>query len=334
MPNPFDQHCRPHPLHARTRHSPIGRAKGVPISPILAATVRILAGLWLLGGPIPAGQGQLKPSHPVALADLHATPRLLSQRQAALPGQTVMLAIDLTIDKGWHTYWPGFNDSGFALQTKITTSSNATAGRLIWPAPHRYSPAKGILDHVFLEHETVLVPLTINPDARLGDDVSVTIDLNWLVCKTSCLPESAMVSIHLVVADAQSRPDKETTEVFARAQARLPQPITPDDGISLDWKSKTLRIHARGAAQLAFYPREDSRPPRNLLADGFVQSDTLRLTFRDGDHPIRGVLEVWDHLPTTKHPSPTSHLYLVQLPATANQTTDYTPLDSMKDNPH
>jgi len=236
-------------------------------------------------------------AHAQPADELHAKPRMLAIRQAAMPGETVMLAIDFAIDKGWHMYWPGYNDSGFALEAKMASSDNATVGSLIWPAPHRFSPAEGILDHVFMDHETVLLPVTINPNAQLGQTVLVRADLHWLVCEAFCLPESATVSIELSVSNAQSRPDVKTVEVFERAKARFPQPLDSNAGVDVSLEGNTLVVHAMGARQVAFYPLEDSREPRNLLEEGLTRADTLRVSFYEGDKPIVGVLEIWDELP-------------------------------------
>lgn len=228
-----------------------------------------------------------------AAEDRHARPTLLAETSSASPGETLWLAIDFAIDPEWHTYWPGQNDSGFPLEAKLETSANAEAGGLVWPAPKRYFPTDGILDHVFEERMTVLVPIQVAPGARPGDEVRVDADLTWLVCKTLCLPETAQLSISVPVAEGSPTPNAEARGAFEHARARLPRPLNADDPVQVSVQGDALRLRAIGADRLAFYPLETSRRPRDLAETGEAVGDKLEIRFREGDEPIEGVLEVW-----------------------------------------
>ncbi len=246
-------------------------------------------------------------------SDLHAQPRLVAEQMAAKPGQTLWIAIDFTIEDQWHTYWPGTNDTGFPLQTEIEVHPQiAAAGDLLWPAPHRISSPQGILDHVFEDHMTVLLPLTISNNARLGETVSLQVSMRWLVCKTACIMESAELSIQIPISDAIGRPSPQTAAIFERARSRLPQPITDSDPVTITQEGPSLTLTSTPAERLAFYPSENSRPPRNLLRDGQAEGQTLTIEFRESNDPILGVLEVWT--------SPTeSLLYTIHWPPENNE---------------
>ncbi len=224
---------------------------------------------------------------------LHAEPRLIAEQMAAKPGQTVWIAIDFAIEEGWHTYWPGTNDTGFSLRAEVEVSPQAEAGELVWPAPHRHATEDGILDHIFEEHMTVLLPVTISEDARLGETATVRLSMRWLVCKSACIMESADRTIHIPITDAISRPSRETVEVFARARSRVPEPLTDEDHITITQEGPFLTITRNAAERLAFYPSEDSQSPRNLLHEGEAEGQSLTIEFRESEEPILGVLEVW-----------------------------------------
>lgn len=242
-----------------------------------------------------------------APGDLHATPRLVAEQPAVLPGETMWLAVDFTIDEGWHTYWPGINDTGFALDTKIEASRNVAVGDAVWAAPHRTISAGDILDHTFDEHMTVLLPLTVSPEARIGDQVSLAINGRWLVCQSSCVLETADLSITIPVSDAVGKPSRETSALFERARARLPEPFTDQTPVELELAGNTLRITSNTARELAFYPWADSRQPRDLLTQGASETGSLAIDFRESDRPIRGVLEIW----TAEHES---MVYTIEIP--------------------
>lgn len=230
---------------------------------------------------------------PGGTEDLHATPRLVAERPVAVPGETIWLAIDFEIEDGWHTYWPGVNDTGFALDTEIEASKNVTVGEAVWAAPHRYIAFGDILDHTFEEHMTVLLPLTVAPEARMGDVVTLAINGRWLVCQTACVLESADMSIEIPVLDALSKPSRETTALFERARERLPEPLTTQSPVEITFQENSLHVTGNNAVRLAFYPTDDCRSPRDLLGQGEAEAGKLVVDFREGDEPIRGVLEVW-----------------------------------------
>jgi DsbC/DsbD-like thiol-disulfide interchange protein len=223
----------------------------------------------------------------------HARPKLVTERATAMPGQTLWVAIDFDIDPHWHTYWPGDNDTGFSLVTEIECSPQAEPGELVWPAPKRYSDIDGILDHVFEERMTVLLPLAVHADAKLGDEIVLTIGMRWLICKTVCLAESTDLSIRITISDALGRVSPETASTFAEARRRVPKPVTSADPVTAVFEDRILTISSKNAERLAFYSKEDGRRTRNLLGDGEAEGAMLSIEFRESDDPILGVLEVW-----------------------------------------
>ncbi len=259
-----------------------------------------------------------------AASDLHATPRLVAERPVVMPGETIWLAIDFTIDDGWHTYWPGINDTGFALDTTIEASRNVDVGDPVWAAPHRTISTGDILDHTFDEHMTVLLPVTVSPEARLGDQITLKINGRWLVCQSACVLESADLAITIPVSDALSKPSREVSALFERARARLPEPVTDETPAKIELAGNTLRITSNIARRLAFYPWDDSRRPRDLLTQGASETGTLVIDFRDSDKPVRGVLEIWTSDDESKVyaieiPEPTAHT-----PTGSSESTDTT----------
>ncbi|MCC7387361.1 MAG: hypothetical protein IT431_01190 [Phycisphaerales bacterium] len=250
--------------------------------------------------------------------DLHARPTLVPERMAALPGETVWVAVDFELDEGWHTYWPGVNDTGFALDTVVGCSANAAAGEMVWPAPHRYTAVEGILDHVFEERMTVLLPVTVAADAVLGESVTVSLDMRWLVCKTACVLEDAERSVTIPVSDAVGKPSRETAELFERARARVAPALADGDPVSLSFAGSWLELRGEGAVRMAFYPLAEGRETRDLLRDGEAEGDRLRVEYREGEGPVRGVLEVWSGPKESK-------LYAVEWPKPDGEVESETP---------
>lgn len=240
-----------------------------------------LAWLGLLAGPASGG------------ADLHARPAVVCERLAAEPGETVWVAVDFELDEGWHTYWPGANDTGLALDVQVECSANAEPGDLVWPAPHRLESPGGLLDHVFEGRMTVLLPVAVSPEASYGDAVTVSLDMRWLVCKRACVMESAERSLTIPIERAAGKVSREVSGVFERARARLPGALKAGGPVRVSLEGGRLEVWAEGAEAVAFYPLADSREARDLLKEGRAEGGRLSVVFREGEQPIGGVLEVW-----------------------------------------
>ncbi len=252
-------------------------------------------------------QAQLA-STPPADEDFKARPTLMSEQSALVPGQTSWIGIRFEIVDGWHTYWPGVNDSGFPASFDITVSATGSAsepvdaeiGSVLWPAPRRYIAEGGLLDHVYEHHVTMMMPITLPGDLR-ASEVTITAKGDWLVCEVECIPEFTTIALTLPVASDTSGVGRSASAPhFQQARKRHAQPWPSDGSLSQSVTDDRVTWLAPGASKVAFYPAQGSRVPLDLLKDGLSTSDTLTLTFRPQDKPVQGILEVW---PATDEPS-------------------------------
>lgn len=258
--------------------------------PVVSLLVGLAVASLVASSLAPSASAQAAPN-----ADLRARPSLIPEKPHATPGETLWIAVDFEIDDGWHTYWPGVNDTGMAFEPVLELSPGVEAGKPVWPAPHRYVSPGDVLDHTFEERMTVLLPLEISPDVEPGRDLTIKMRGQWLVCETLCIIESADLSLTIPAREAGSvgSAAKETAALFAQARSRVPQRITDTSPVRAKLKDGTLTLESPGATRLAFYPHEDSREPRDLLARGEAEGERLTLDFREGDEPVLGVVEVW-----------------------------------------
>ena len=80
----------------------------------------------------------------------HAEVELISERTTAIPGETVYLALDKTLDDGWHVYWRNPGDVGLPPAVDQWLTGEAMAGDFIWPIPHELPVVPGkIMDYGF-----------------------------------------------------------------------------------------------------------------------------------------------------------------------------------------
>lgn len=277
----------------------------LPNSPLpnLPRPITLAAALVVLGAILPVAAAN--PPEPPADEEYHARPRLISELTALIPGQTQWIGVHFEIEDGWHTYWPGINDSGFPASFEIQAESQdghpvkIDTAPALWPTPHRHPYEGGLLDHVFEHEVTMLIPITLD-EATTVRSVTLSLTGDWLVCEDECIPEYATLSIELPIAAPGTMVSRSAdASLFDAARGHLPEPWPADDSahaIHQHWNADTLTFHAGWAKRMAFYPSQQSREPTDLLTQGEAQGSMLKIGFRpdeQGQTPVAGVLEVW-----------------------------------------
>jgi DsbC/DsbD-like thiol-disulfide interchange protein len=236
----------------------------------------------------------------------HAVSRLIAEVDSLIPGKTFHLGVLFDIEEGWHLYWDGLNDSGLPISIEPSTPPGFTAGDLLWPAPRRLVSPGDILDHVYEDRVTVLVPYHVPEDLEPGGRITFEGRMSWIACREACVPGEASASLTLPVGrPSPGRPDKvkavsdesgKQQSYFEEARSRIPVPLQagqPD--VDLAWTENTLTIEAGGARELVFYPHAECTNLSNPIEDAARRGDRLQLRFEGAPgEPIRavGVLEV------------------------------------------
>lgn len=229
---------------------------------------------------------------------LHVQSRLVADRLTAAPGQTVTVAIEQQIEPGWHTYWSNPGDAGLATTAKWQLPSGWQAGPILWPYPKREQTGP-LMDYGYEGKAWLLVDLSVPKDAKAGK-YDLSADVDWLVCREVCVPESGHLTLTLFVDAAGSVPDAVLAEQFAAARAKLatrsPWPVhyaKTDKGLELVVAAPGLT----GASQpvsAVFFPAKAGLitgiAPQNLrfTKDGLVLGLTASPRFTGGK--LDGVL--------------------------------------------
>lgn len=229
--------------------------------------------------------------------------RLIGESAKAAPGQTVLLGLHFELADHWHIYWDGRNDTGFPATVDWTLPEGVSVGPMLWPTPSRYISPGNILDHVYEGRPTILVPLTIDADVEVGTKLTISGQVEWLVCRDVCLPGFGAVSLDLEIAAPSNEPQaKLSTGPIAEAIRRLPVPIvseTPDGGLSLQWQDPVVVVGLPHAVGLSFHPAMESTTLAFPIEDAHAQASELRLRLsrpeRDlgtgGERRLVGIIE-------------------------------------------
>ena len=161
---------------------------------------------WLMASPAIAKQSKSVDTGKVVAS-------LVSSHDSVRPGQDVYIALRTVLDEGWHTYWRNPGDSGEPVQISWQLPDGVTAGEINWPLP-RPIPTGPIVNYGFEGTPLFPVKFEINPNVKIGNDLTITADFYYLVCGEICIPEQGSASLTLtigdVVEDAQWRGQIET----------------------------------------------------------------------------------------------------------------------------
>ena len=149
---------------------------------------------------------------PKAKQPPHVHIRLVPEHTHIGSGETVTVAIEQTIDPGWHTYWVNPGDSGEPPEIKWTLPAGFKAGEIQWPVPEKIVTGT-LASYGYLGHATLLQDIAAPKDIPAGP-LTLTAAIDILVCKDVCIPETGTYSVTLnanvadnisMVADAARR---------------------------------------------------------------------------------------------------------------------------------
>jgi len=213
--------------------------------------------------------------------------RLVAEGGSLRPGEMNYLGLLFEMDEGWHIYWAGVNDSGLAPSAAWTSPPGVEVGAIQWPAPHRYIAPGGILDHIYEGSALLLVPVYV-PEDLVGQTLTFGAEVDWLVCKDSCIPGYANVRLTVRVGEmGLTEGEAEATEfaeAFEAARSRLPDPYVESDSlVKIRVTRGAVEIDAPGARTVSYYPQSEASRAENLLQRGQSGEQRLRLTLSPFD---------------------------------------------------
>jgi len=196
----------------------------------------LLLPTWLLAAPGAVRKGAV-------------TAELVAAQPSIQPGQTFRVALKLTHDEHWHSYWinPG---TGYPTSLTWTLPAGFTAGPIIWPTPHVVKDKRGHITGNGYEGEVFLfVELTAPATLTPGENVTLHAKADWLMCEDVCMPGMADLELTLPIA---TKPQPENA-ALAQAYAGLPRPLS-------GWTVSASRVDKNFTLRLTPAPGTTHRP--------------------------------------------------------------------------
>ncbi|MEX1250557.1 MAG: protein-disulfide reductase DsbD domain-containing protein [Hyphomonas sp.] len=215
------------------------------------ALMAALAGLLMLA---PLAGAQADPSARRAEAEL------ISERASVMPGETVFIALKMTMDPGWHIYWRNAGDAGLPPHLVLKEGGNIPAGaigEMLWPLPKLLPVVEGeIMDYGYDDEAVFALPLTVPADA--SGEVSIVAEADYLICEAICIPERQDVSLVLPVGAPVE--NTKSGQLIGEWIAKVPGPFEGEARITDASDPWTLSLVQAGGfaegARIRFFPFE------------------------------------------------------------------------------
>ena len=201
---------------------------------------------------------------------VHAT--LLTDVAQVQAGQKFHVGVLYKIEPEWHIYWKYAGDSGIPTQVDWQLPPGFKVGPLQWPLPGR-DKEPGDLE-VFAYSSEVLLFAEVTAPANLpAGPIPIKADSKWLVCKSSCVPGEASLSLDL---NSGTNAGVDST-VFQRYVTHVPQTLPAKYGVNISRQGQQVTVAFSGVGSsdlLDFYPD----PPAEVVL-GHARQTGKTVTF-------------------------------------------------------
>ncbi len=229
----------------------------------------------------------------------HTRVSLVAEKAAVEPGGTITFAAVFDIDKDWHIYWDGQNNTGQPPKFDMENlPKGVKLGEIGWPIPHRHVLPGDIVDHIYEKRAVVLLPMKVASDAKPGA-VSFEVPVEWMECANVCQFGSGTVKFEFRVVEkvADAKPGAGAA-VIAAARKAMPLPLAKDSPVTVEVNASTLLITAKGADSVTFMPHRSSTELADLVGGGEAKGEVLKASLKvekdkpAGNLPIMGMLSI------------------------------------------
>ncbi|MFQ5771960.1 MAG: protein-disulfide reductase DsbD domain-containing protein [bacterium] len=191
----------------------------------------------------------------------HVKAELISEVKSIQPGQPFWVAIRLTMDKDWHTYWRNPGDSGLPTKIAWQLPEGLDAGEIQWPYPDKFATPP-VVSYGYEDEVLLLTKIEVSDSFKLNRKVALSAAVDWLECKEMCLPGHANLKIELPVMDEVPKLDERWAAQFENTRKRLPITI-PDLKISAEQDGAFIIIQLttpdgfKGrTSEISFFPQQ------------------------------------------------------------------------------
>ena len=196
--------------------------------------------------------------------------QLVSPFSKVEKGKKYPLALWIKLYSGWYTYWSYAGDFGKNLTTQWQAPPEVSVKDLVFPTPQRYADKIGKeVFFSFIYKKSTLIPFEIFiPDHYEGNQVPLSVQVHFFICREVCISKTETLEIHLDIAQKEVA-DSFFQDLFQKWQKKRPQPLNVKSSFKKKDKVLLMEFSFEEAIEcLDIFPRsqEDfsTHPPKRL----------------------------------------------------------------------
>ena len=181
----------------------------------------------------------------------HSDATMVAEHKSIRAGVPFTIALRLTMEPHWHSYWRNAGDSGLATKIEWKLPAGFKASTISWPFPQRLETPP-LVSYAYENEVWLLTQIT--PPAKLNaKSVTIYAKAKWLVCKEACYPAEKDVFLTLPISQSAPQGDVRWTKSFASTRSALPL-------VDASWKARaegksknlTLQVQPQNGQKLDF----------------------------------------------------------------------------------
>ncbi len=177
------------------------------------------------------------------------------------------------------------------------------SGEMVWPLPEKIR-IPSLTDYGYHDHLLLMVPVEVPEDLKEGSAVTLTAEVNWLVCKESCLPGKAVLNLRVPIQKAGSQAPSQDAKWFKEEQTHLPESLPGDWKAHVNPVERGYVLHfTTGSWEIKkadFFPLDFNMLDNQADVVFSAYRNSFEMRLKESDQllsppdRVRGLVVVWD----------------------------------------
>lgn len=224
--------------------------------------------------------------------------KVIPEFDSVKPGQTIAVAVEQTIEDHWHVYWKNPGDSGEATRIRWILPEGVTAGEIQWPIPERIAFGP-LLNFGYNKQVSYLIDLNVPSDYK-ARTIQGTADVELLVCKDICIPETSQIKFEIPVAAPDATSAAVDAPYFTEIRKKIPETVAwqgmveeSNNALMLSFRADPEILPILSAAKsVEFYPEEWGLIQYPAPQEAKVENGQITLKIPRDTRPLSEVKEI------------------------------------------
>lgn len=228
----------------------------------------------------------------------HAEVELISEQSAIVPGESFWIGIQMGIQDGWYVYYRNPGDSGMPMTLNWTHQQDFNISDIKWPYPTWKDVPGGLTSYAYQDSMLYMMEATAPENLDPGDQTTLKVSADWLICEKVCIPEYADLELTLDVADKPAF-NEELLPLFSEMREKLPADLNyweafaevEDDTVTLKLTTDAFEIPEY--SNVIYFANKEGEIENGASQPYTVENDTLTIKLQKSTYKSDDIQRVW-----------------------------------------